>query len=257
MLEANAMDFDDLLVRTVNALELFEEVRERWRRTFRHVLVDEYQDTNHAQYRLLQLLAAEHGNLMVVGDEDQSIYGFRHADIRNILDFEKDFPEARGGQARAELPLDPDDPLRRQRRRSNATASGGRRSSGPKIEGGEPVQLSELADEHEEARWVAGEIERLAEEHGVSRSDVAVFYRTNAMSRVLEDTLQPLRGPLPGDRRHQVLRTGRDQGRGRLPQPAASTRPTRSPSRASSTRRGAGSATPPRAGSPPTPTPPG
>ena len=68
--------------------------RERWRRTFRHVLVDEYQDTNHAQYRLLQLLTAEHGNLMVVGDEDQSIYGFRHADIRNILDFERDFPEA-------------------------------------------------------------------------------------------------------------------------------------------------------------------
>jgi DNA helicase-2/ATP-dependent DNA helicase PcrA len=94
MLEANAMDFDDLLVRTVNALELFEEVRERWRRTFRHVLVDEYQDTNHAQYRLLQLLAADHGNLMVVGDDDQSVYGFRHADIRNILDFEADFPDA-------------------------------------------------------------------------------------------------------------------------------------------------------------------
>ena len=94
MLEANAMDFDDLLVRTVNVLELFEEVRERWRRTFRYVLVDEYQDTNHAQYRLLQLLAAEHGNLTVVGDEDQSIYGFRHADIRNILDFEHDFPDA-------------------------------------------------------------------------------------------------------------------------------------------------------------------
>ena len=94
MLAANAMDFDDLLVRTVNALELFEEVRDRWRQRFRHVLVDEYQDTNRAQYRLLQLLTAEHGNLMVVGDEDQSIYGFRHADIRNILDFERDFPEA-------------------------------------------------------------------------------------------------------------------------------------------------------------------
>ncbi len=94
MREANAMDFDDLLVRTVEALEGSEEVRERWRRTFRHVLVDEYQDTNHAQYRLLQLLVAEHGNLMVVGDEDQSIYGFRHADIRNILDFERDFPDA-------------------------------------------------------------------------------------------------------------------------------------------------------------------
>jgi DNA helicase-2/ATP-dependent DNA helicase PcrA len=188
MLEANAMDFDDLLVRTVNALELFEDVRERWRRTFRHVLVDEYQDTNHAQYRMLQLLAAEHGNLMVVGDEDQSIYGFRHADIRNILDFEHDFPEA------AVVKLE-------QNYRSTQTilsaanaVVGHNRERRPKRlwtedEGGEPVQLSELSDEHEEARWVAGEIERLGEEHGVARSDVAVFYRTNAMSRVLEDTL--------------------------------------------------------------------
>jgi DNA helicase-2/ATP-dependent DNA helicase PcrA len=188
MLEANAMDFDDLLVRTVNALELFEDVRERWRRTFRHVLVDEYQDTNHAQYRLLQLLASEHGNLMVVGDEDQSIYGFRHADIRNILDFERDFPEA------AVVKLE-------QNYRStqtilsaaNAVVDHNRERRPKRLwteeEGGEPIQLSELADEHEEARWVAGEIERLAEEEGVARSDVAVFYRTNAMSRVLEDTL--------------------------------------------------------------------
>ena len=143
MLEANAMDFDDLLVRTVNALELFEEVRERWRRTFRHVLVDEYQDTNHAQYRLLQLLASEHGNLMVVGDEDQSIYGFRHADIRNILDFEHDFPEA------AVVKLE-------QNYRSTQTILSAanavverNRERRPKelwteIEGGELVQLSEL-----------------------------------------------------------------------------------------------------------------
>jgi DNA helicase II / ATP-dependent DNA helicase PcrA len=188
MLEANAMDFDDLLVRTVNALELFEEVRERWRRTFRHVLVDEYQDTNHAQYRMLQLLSAEHGNLMVVGDEDQSIYGFRHADIRNILDFEQDFPEA------AVVKLE-------QNYRSTQTILSAanavverNRERRPKrlwteIEGGEQVRLSELGDDHEEARWVAAEIERLGEEHGVARSDVAVFYRTNAMSRVLEDTL--------------------------------------------------------------------
>src|SRR5204863_2901523 len=94
MLAANAMDFDDLLVRTVNLIELFEPVRDRWRRAFHHVLVDEYQDTNHAQYRLLQLLAAEHRNLMVVGDDFQSIYSFRHADIRNILDFDRDFPDA-------------------------------------------------------------------------------------------------------------------------------------------------------------------
>ena len=115
MLEANAMDFDDLLVRTVNVMELFEEVRDRWRRAFRHVLVDEYQDTNRAQYRLLQLLAADHGNLMVVGDDAQSVYSFRAADIRNILDFERGLPRGRGDQARAELPLDADDPLRGQR----------------------------------------------------------------------------------------------------------------------------------------------
>ncbi|HEX7059981.1 MAG TPA: UvrD-helicase domain-containing protein [Solirubrobacterales bacterium] len=188
MLEANAMDFDDLLVRTVNVMELHEEVRDRWRRAFRHVLVDEYQDTNHAQYRLLQLLAAEHGNLMVVGDEDQSIYGFRHADIRNILDFERDFPEAEVVKLE-------------QNYRSTQTILSAANAvvernhqRRPKrlwteIAGGEPIQLSELADEHEEARWVAGEIERLGSEEGVKREDVAVFYRTNAMSRVLEDTL--------------------------------------------------------------------
>jgi DNA helicase-2/ATP-dependent DNA helicase PcrA len=188
MLAANAMDFDDLLVRTVNALELFEEVRERWRRTFRHVLVDEYQDTNHAQYRLLQLLTSEHGNLMVVGDEDQSIYGFRHADIRNILDFERDFPEAEVVK------------LEQNYRSTQTILSAANavvernRERRPKrlwteLAGGEPLQLRELSDEHEEARWVAGEIERLGEEEGVKREDVAVFYRTNAMSRVLEDTL--------------------------------------------------------------------
>ncbi len=189
MLEANAMDFDDLLVRTVNVLELFEDVRERWRRTFRHVLVDEYQDTNHAQYRLLQLLAKEHGNLMVVGDDDQSIYSFRNADIRNILDFEGDFPEA------ANVKLE-------QNYRSTQTilsaanaVADHNRERRPKqlwtdIAGGDPVQLNELGDEHEEARWVAGEIERLIEEEDdVRRSDVAIFYRTNAMSRVLEETL--------------------------------------------------------------------
>src|SRR3954469_8358988 len=88
----NAMDFDDLLVRTVNVLELFPEVRARYAGAFAQVLVDEYQDTNHAQYRMLQLIAGEHRNLMVVGDEDQSVYGFRGADIRNILEFQDDFP---------------------------------------------------------------------------------------------------------------------------------------------------------------------
>ena len=189
MREANAMDFDDLLVRTVNVIELFEDVRERWQRTFRHVLVDEYQDTNHAQYRLLQLLAGEQKNLMVVGDDSQSIYGFRHADVRNILDFEKDFEDAEVVKLEQNY-------RSTQTILSAANAVIERNREGLKKElwtedeGGEPVQLNELTDEHEEARWVAGEIERLEQEDGVARSEVAIFYRTNAMSRVLEDTLQ-------------------------------------------------------------------
>jgi DNA helicase II / ATP-dependent DNA helicase PcrA len=189
MREANAMDFDDLLVRAVNVIELFEEVRERWRRTFRRVLVDEYQDTNHTQYRLLQLLAGEHKNLMVVGDDSQSIYGFRHADVRNILDFEHDFKDAEVVKLEQNY-------RSTQTILSAANAVIERNREGLRKElwteetGGEQVQLNELTDEHEEARWVAGEIGRLEEEDGVSRSEVAVFYRTNAMSRVLEDTLQ-------------------------------------------------------------------
>ena len=189
MREASAMDFDDLLVRAINVMELVPEVRERWCRTFRHVLVDEYQDTNHAQYRLLQLLASEHGNLMVVGDEDQSIYGFRHADVSNILDFDEDFPGAQiikleQNYRSTQTILSAANAVveRNRERRPKELWSEG--------EHGEPVQLSELRDEAEEARWVAGEIERLGEEQGVARCDVAVFYRTNAMSRVLEDTLQ-------------------------------------------------------------------
>jgi DNA helicase II / ATP-dependent DNA helicase PcrA len=188
MLEANAMDFDDLLVRTVNVLELFEPARDRWRRAFGQVLVDEYQDTNRAQYRLLQLLAEEHRNLFVVGDDAQSIYSFRHAEIRNILDFENDFQDA------SVVMLE-------QNYRStqtilsatNALISNNRENRPKRLftDGaqGEPIQVVQLADEHEEARWVAGEVERLVTDEGVGRDEIAVFYRTNAMSRVLEDTL--------------------------------------------------------------------
>jgi DNA helicase II / ATP-dependent DNA helicase PcrA len=189
MREANAMDFDDLLVRTVNVIELFDDVRERWRRTFRHVLVDEYQDTNHAQYRLLQLLASEHGNLMVVGDEDQSIYGFRYADVSNILDFDRDFEGAEVVKLEQNYRS-----TQTILSAANAVVERNRERRPKELwtedEGGELVQLNELSDEHEEARWAAGEIERLEEEEGVPRSEVAIFYRTNAMSRVLEDTLQ-------------------------------------------------------------------
>jgi DNA helicase II / ATP-dependent DNA helicase PcrA len=188
MLEANAMDFDDLLLRTVNLLELFEDVRERYRRAFRWVLVDEYQDTNRVQYRLLQLLCEEHGNLFVVGDDFQSIYGFRHADIRNILEFERDFPET------TVVKLE-------QNYRSTQTildAANGiianNRGQKPKrlwteAERGEPVTIAEHDDEHAEARYVAAEVERLASEEGTPRDEIAVFYRVNAQSRVLEDTL--------------------------------------------------------------------
>jgi ATP-dependent DNA helicase UvrD/PcrA len=188
MLAANAMDFDDLLVRTVNVLELFAEARERWQRTFRHVLVDEYQDTNHTQYRLLQLLGEQHGNVFVVGDDAQSIYGFRHADIRNILDFEGDFPDAEVVKLEQNYRS-----TQTILSAANAVITNNRQNRPKKLwtdsGQGDPVQVAELADEHEEARWVAGEVQRLVEDEDVPRDEVAVFYRTNAQSRVLEDTL--------------------------------------------------------------------
>jgi DNA helicase-2/ATP-dependent DNA helicase PcrA len=184
---ANAMDFDDLLFRCVNLFELFPEVLERYRRAFRHVLVDEYQDTNRAQYRWLQLLCEEHRNLAVVGDDDQAVYAFRGADIRNILEFERDFPDA------TVVKLE-------QNYRSTETilnAANGvianNRSRKPKslwseLGQGDLVHVRELEDEHAEARFVVSEIERLVDEGG-SRDEMAVFYRTNAQSRVLEDML--------------------------------------------------------------------
>ena len=183
----NAMDFDDLLVRTVNLLELFPEVRERYQHNFQHVLVDEYQDTNRAQYRWLQILAEEHRNLAVVGDDAQSIYAFRGADIRNILDFEDDFPDAtviklEQNYRSTQTILSAANALienNRSQKAKNLWSDAG---------DGDPIVVRELEDEHAEARYVAGEIERLVDAGG-SRDEVAVFYRANAQSRVLEDTL--------------------------------------------------------------------
>jgi DNA helicase II / ATP-dependent DNA helicase PcrA len=188
MLEANAMDFDDLLVRTVNLFELFEDVRERYRRAFRWVLVDEYQDTNRAQYRLLQLLSEEHGNLFVVGDDFQSIYSFRNADIRNILEFERDFADTtvvklEQNYRSTQTILDAANGIishNRDQKAKRLWTDAGR---------GEPVMVAEFDDEHTEARYVAAEIERLQGEEGIPRDEIAVFYRVNAQSRVLEDTL--------------------------------------------------------------------
>jgi len=184
---ANAMDFDDLLFRCVNLFELFEEVRARYRRSFRHVLVDEYQDTNRAQYRWLQLLCEDHRNLCVVGDDDQSIYRFRGADIRNVLEFEDDFPDAQ--VVKLEQNYRSTTTILNA---SNAVISNNRsrkeKSLWSELGEGDPVRVRELDDEHAEARFVVSEIERLVDE-GASRDDVAVFYRTNAQSRVLEDAL--------------------------------------------------------------------
>ena len=184
---ANAMDFDDLLMLTVEVLERFPEARVKWQKAFRYVLVDEYQDTNHAQYRLLQLLAQRHMNLFAVGDPDQSIYAFRGADIRNIMEFERDFP---GTRVIA---------LEQNYRSTNAILGAANalishnterkpKNLWSELGTGDPVRVVELEDEHAEARFVAVEIARLVEE-GFNGDEIAVFYRTNAQSRVLEDVL--------------------------------------------------------------------
>jgi DNA helicase II / ATP-dependent DNA helicase PcrA len=187
MFGSNAVDFDDMLYLTVDVLERFPEAREKWQKAFRYVLVDEYQDTNHAQYRLLQLLAEPDLNVFAVGDPDQSIYAFRGADIRNVLEFERDFP---GAKTIA---------LEQNYRSTNniLEAANGviahNRERKPKnlwsdLGEGDPVRAVEVEDEHAEARYVAAEIAMLVEQ-GYNGSEIAVFYRTNAQSRVLEDVL--------------------------------------------------------------------
>jgi DNA helicase II / ATP-dependent DNA helicase PcrA len=184
---SNAVDFDDLLYLTVDVLERFPEAQERWRKAFRYVLVDEYQDTNHAQYRLLQLLASEHRNLCAVGDPDQSIYAFRGADIRNILDFERDFAGTRT------IALEQNYRSTNSILRAANTVIENNRERKPKhlfsdLGEGDPVEAIEVEDEHAEARFVAARVAALVED-GFSGSEIAVFYRMNAQSRVLEDVL--------------------------------------------------------------------
>ncbi|WP_435772073.1 DNA helicase PcrA [Nocardioides sp. SYSU DS0651] len=203
--EANALDFDDLIMETVRLFQARPEIRETYRRRFRHILVDEYQDTNHAQYALIHQLCGQDleepldpdtldgvpadrvppAELMVVGDADQSIYAFRGADIRNILDFEKDFPDARTI-------------LLEQNYRSTQTILTAANAVIERNEGRKPKRLWSDAgdgerivgyvadDEHDEARFVSEEIDGLTDA-GLRPSDVAVFYRTNAQSRVFEE----------------------------------------------------------------------
>ncbi|MFC9228508.1 DNA helicase PcrA [Streptomyces decoyicus] len=187
--EANALDFDDIIMTTVNLLQAFPDVAEHYRRRFRHVLVDEYQDTNHAQYTLVRELvgpAESAAELCVVGDADQSIYAFRGATIRNILQFEEDYPDAttilleqnyRSSQtilSAANAVIERNE----NRRPKNLWTDAG---AGPKITG-------YVADtEHDEAQFVADEIDRLTDAGDAKAGDVAVFYRTNAQSRVFEE----------------------------------------------------------------------
>lgn len=199
--QAQALDFDDLIMSTVHLLQGFPAVAEHYRRRFRHVLVDEYQDTNHAQYMLVRELVGHSGSaagadgdevprgeLTVVGDADQSIYAFRGASIRNILEFEADYPDARTI-------------LLEQNYRSTQTIlsaanavisrNPGRKPKRLWTDSGQGAQIvAYVADtEHEEARFVAQEIDRLGDSDGVRPGDVAIFYRANAQSRALEEVL--------------------------------------------------------------------
>nr|WP_232320105.1 DNA helicase PcrA [Herbidospora daliensis] len=186
--EAGAMDFDDLIMLTVTLFQLFPDVAEHYRRRFRHVMVDEYQDTNHAQYMLIKELVGvdDPAELVVVGDADQSIYAFRGASIRNILEFERDYPSAKTI-------------LLEQNYRSTQTILNAanavisrNESRKPKNlwsdQGAGPKIIGYVADnEHDEATFVAQEVDRLSDDEGVTPGQVAVFYRTNSASRVFEE----------------------------------------------------------------------
>ena len=182
---ANAMDFDDLLVRALELLRTRPEVLDKYQERFRYISVDEYQDTNHVQYEIANLLAAKYQNLMVVGDDDQSIYSWRGADITNILDFEKDFKDCKtvkleqNYRSTGHILSAANAVVRHNSQRKDKrlfTAEGD----------GEKIQAFQASDERDEGRWIAGEIEKLHSK-GTSYDDIAVFYRTNAQSRILED----------------------------------------------------------------------
>jgi DNA helicase-2/ATP-dependent DNA helicase PcrA len=188
LMTSNAMDFDDMLMRTVELLERHPDVCERWQQSFHHVLVDEYQDTNHAQYRFLKLIAEKHQNVCCVGDEDQSIYSWRGADIRNIQAFHEDFPGAHTvvldqNYRSTQFILDA----------ANAVIANnvGRtpKHLWSELGTGSKVRVVEVEDEHAEARLVVSRIAQEIQDNGRSARDIAVFYRTNAQSRVLEDAL--------------------------------------------------------------------
>ena len=187
--QANALDFDDLLMITANLLQAHDDVRAAYQERFRHILVDEFQDTNHAQNEIVKLLGEAHGNVCVVGDSDQSVYRWRGADIRNILEFERAFPNVttillEQNFRSTQTILDA----------ANAVIANniGRQSKELFTVGdtGGPIKRFRAEDERDEAAWVSGEILQLHATEGLSWGDVAVFYRTNAQSLPLETSMK-------------------------------------------------------------------
>ncbi|HEY1761806.1 MAG TPA: UvrD-helicase domain-containing protein [Acidimicrobiales bacterium] len=191
---ANAMDFDDLLVNAVSMMRADERVLRSYQERFHYLLVDEFQDTNGVQNELVMMLAAEHRNLCVVGDSDQSIYRFRAADVRNILQFEQRFPDAtvillEQNFRSTQTILDAANAViakNASRHAKNLFTDGAQ---------GEKLRFYRAGDEYDEGRWVASELRRVRSEHGIGWSEMAVFYRTNAQSRVLEEEM--LRANIP------------------------------------------------------------
>ena len=191
---AGALDFDDLITQTVQLFKLHPEVLEHYQERFRYILVDEYQDTNRAQYQLVNMLASRYRNVCVVGDADQGVYSWRGATIKNILDFERDYPDAAVF-------------LMEQNYRSTQNILGianaliehnvhrKPKSLWTEAGNGELAVLYRAEDEHDEAFFVIDEIERLRQSEGFRYGDVAVFYRTNAQSRVIEDVLMRVGAP--------------------------------------------------------------
>ena len=187
--KAGALDFGDLLVKTLQLLKEHEDVREYYQQFFQYILVDEYQDTNHTQYLITRLLAEKHRKLCVVGDPDQSIYSWRGANIRNILEFEKDFKDAKTitleqNYRSTKVILDASNKLiskNAKRKEKNLFTDKQR---------GDDIEVREAPTEGMEAVWVAQNIKALVEESGYSLNDIAVFYRTNAQSRNFEETFR-------------------------------------------------------------------
>ena len=192
--EHNALDFDDIIVKTVQLFKEFPAVLSYYQKRFLHILVDEYQDTNLAQYELVRMMAAKHRNLCVVGDDDQSIYAFRGADIRNILEFEQDFPDAtvirleqnyRSTKTILNAANDVIDNNFARKKKRLWTDNGE----------GEKINLVTLEDEGQEAYFIAQEINNRIFRDNLNYKDFAVLYRTNAQSRVLEEVMVRMRLP--------------------------------------------------------------